>query len=118
MKEPFASVCVVICTVPFALRTCTVAPAITAPDVSTTVPDSWVIPWPFAVAHNDAVAQNRMISAAMNCSAMRTIRMERILSSTYDYGIRVTVVGECVSRLEKSCYRGFPHHGTRTGPLA
>ena len=40
MKEPFASDWVVICTVPFALRTCTVAPAITAPDVSTTVPDS------------------------------------------------------------------------------
>ena len=41
MKEPFVSDCVVLCAVPSALRTCTVAPAITAPDVSTTVPDSW-----------------------------------------------------------------------------
>ena len=40
MKEPFASDWVVICTVPLALRTCTVAPAITAPDVSRTVPDT------------------------------------------------------------------------------
>ena len=39
MKEPFASDRVVLCIVPFALRTCTVAPAITAPEVSTTVPD-------------------------------------------------------------------------------
>jgi len=40
MKEPFGSDWVVVCTLPFALRTCTVAPAIDAPDVSTTVPDS------------------------------------------------------------------------------
>ena len=39
-KEPFVSECTVLCTVPFALRRCTSAPAITAPVVSTTVPDS------------------------------------------------------------------------------
>ena len=42
MKEPFLSDWVVICAVPFASRTCTVAPVIDAPDASTTVPDSGV----------------------------------------------------------------------------
>lgn len=110
--------CVVNCTVPFALRACTVAPATTAPDVSTTTPDSSMTPWAFAGAHNETVAQNRMIRAAMHGFTLRTVRMERILSSTYDYGIRVTVVGECVSRLEKSCYRGFPYAGVMTGSVA
>jgi hypothetical protein len=40
MKEPFLSDWVALCTVPFVLRTSTVAPAIAAPDMSTTVPDS------------------------------------------------------------------------------
>jgi hypothetical protein len=39
MKEPSLSERVVLSTKPSALRTWTVAPAITAPEVSTTVPD-------------------------------------------------------------------------------
>ena len=39
--EPFLSDCVFICKAPVVLRTCTVAALIIAPDVSTTVPDSW-----------------------------------------------------------------------------
>jgi hypothetical protein len=90
MKEPFASVCVVICITPFALRTCTVAPVTAAPDTSTTVPVSWVTPPAFAAAHDEAVEQTRMIRATVQMCSRPLERLDGISPSTYDHRIRVT----------------------------
>jgi hypothetical protein len=87
------SACVVIFTVPFALRTCTVAPAMTAPDASTTVPDSRVIPWAFALTHKEAVEQNRTIKTTKHECSRPVECLDGITSPTYDSQMRVTGQG-------------------------